>query len=100
MIDLPEGGMSIAGFFILLAVSILVRFLGTRLAPVLMPQGRSLAIATGWAGGFLASLLDNVFWHLGPQVAGISLAMAFTGCALSVTILGLFPFIRIWLGKV
>lgn len=92
--------MTVSGFFILLAISILVRFTGIRLVPLVMPSGRLATVAAGWAGGFLASLIDNVFWQLGPQVAGISLVAAVVGCAFSVLILGLAPFIRIWLGKV
>jgi len=91
--------MTISGFFILLAIAILVRFTGIRLVPLVMPSGRLATVAAGWAGGFLASLADNVFWQLGPQVAGVSLVAAAIGCTVSILIMGLAPFIRIWLGR-
>ena len=92
--------MTVSGFLILLAIAVLVRFAGIRLVPLVMPSGRLAAVAAGWAGGFLASLADNVFWQLGPQVADVSLIAAVIGCAVSILVLGLAPFIRIWLWKV
>ena len=92
--------MSVAGFFILLVIAILLRFIGIKLVPLLMPSGRLRTVALGWAGGFLASLVDNIFWQLGPQVAGISLVAAVIGCALFILGLGIAPFIKILLGKI
>ncbi len=92
--------MSVAGFFILLAITILVRFAGNKLVPLLMPSGRLRTVALGWVGGFLTSLADNIFWQLGPQVAGISLVAAVIGGALFILGLGIAPFIKILLGKV
>ncbi len=92
--------MSVAGFLILLAITILVRFAGNKLVPLLMPSGRLRTVALGWVGGFLTSLADNIFWQLGPQVAGISLVAAVIGGALFILGLGIAPFIKILLGKV
>ena len=92
--------MSIAGFFILLAIAILLRHIGNKLVPLVMPTGRLRTVALGWAGGFLGSLVDNVLWQFGPQVAGINLLTAVIGCALFILCLGIAPFIKILLGKV
>jgi uncharacterized membrane protein YeaQ/YmgE (transglycosylase-associated protein family) len=65
-----------------------------------MPTGRLKTIVLGWAGGFVGSLVDSVWWQFGPEVAGISLVAAFIGCALFIFFLGIYPFIKILLGKV
>jgi uncharacterized membrane protein YeaQ/YmgE (transglycosylase-associated protein family) len=91
--------MSIAGFFILLAIAILLRLVGNKLVPVVMPSGRFKTIGLGWAGGFLGSLLDGIFWQFGPEVAEINLVAAAIGCALFILLFGLFPFIRILLWR-
>lgn len=92
--------MTVAGFFILLAIAILLRLAGNKLVPVVMPSGRLLTIGLGWAGGFLGSLLDRVLWQFGPEVAGVNLVAAVVGCALFILFLGLYPFIKILLGKI
>ncbi len=92
--------MSIAGFFILLAIAILLRFIGQKLIPIAMPTCRLRTIAMGWAGGFLGSLVDSFWWQFGPEVAGINLVVAVIGCALFILFLGITPFIKILLGKV
>lgn len=89
-----------AGFFILLAIAVLFRFAGNRLVPVVMPAGVLRTIALGWAGGFLGSLVDGIFWRFRPRVAGINLVAAAVGCALFILILGVVPFIKILLGRV
>ena len=91
--------MSVAGFFILLTIAILLRLIGNRLAPLVMPRGWLRTIALGWAGGFLGSWVDSVLWQFGPEVAGINLAAAVIGCALAMLLLGIAPFIKILLGK-
>jgi len=91
--------MSAAGFFILLTIAILLRLIGNRLVPLVMPRGQLRTIALGWAGGFLGSWVDSVLWQFGPEVAGINLAAAVIGCALVMLLLGIAPFIKILLGK-
>ena len=92
--------MSVAGFFILLAIAILLRFIGHKLIPMAMPTGRLRTIALGWVGGFLGSLADSLWWQFGPEVAEINLVAAVIGCALFILFLGIAPFIKILLGKV
>ena len=91
--------MSIAGFFILLAIVILLRFIGYKLIPIVMPAWRFRTIALGWVGGFLGSLVDSLWWQFGPEVAGINLVAAVIGCTLFILLLGIAPFIKILLGK-
>ncbi len=92
--------MSVAGFFILLAIAILLGFIGHKLIPIAMPTGRLRTIALGWVGGFLGSLADSFLGQFGPEVAGINLVAAVIGCALFILFLGIVPFIKILLGKV
>jgi len=92
--------VSVAGFFILLAIVILLRFIGYKLIPIVLPAWRLRTIALGWVGGFLGSLVDSLWWQFGPEVAGINLVAAVIGCALFIILLGIAPFIKILLGKV
>jgi len=92
--------VSVAGFFILLAIAILLRFIGYKLIPSVMPTGRVRTIILGWVGGFLGSLVDSLLSQFGPEVAGINLVAAVIGCALFILFLGIAPFIKILLGKV
>jgi len=92
--------VSIAGFFILLAIAILLRFIGGKLIPLVMPTGRVRTIALGWVGGFVGSLVDSLLRQFGPEVAGINLVAAVIGCALFILFLGIAPFIKILVGKV
>jgi len=92
--------VSVAGFFILLAIAILLRFIGGKLIPFVMPTGRVRTIALGWVGGFLGSLVDSLLRQFGPEVAGINLVAAVIGCVLFILFLGIAPFIKILLGKV
>ncbi len=92
--------MSVAGFFILLAIAILLRFIGNKLIPLVMPTERVRTIALGWVGGFLGSLADGLWWQFGPDVAEINLVAAVIACALFILFLGITPFIKILLGKV
>jgi len=92
--------VSIAGFFILLAIAILLRFVGYKLIPLVMPTGWLRTLALGWVGGFLGSLADSFLGRFGPEVAGINLVAAVIGCALFILFLGIAPFIKILLGKV
>ena len=92
--------MSIAGFFILLAIAILLWLIGNKLAPSIMPAGRFRTIALGWAGGLLGSWIDSVLWQIGPEVAEINLVAAVIGCAIFMLLLGIYPFVKILLGKI
>ena len=91
--------MSVAGFFILLAIAILLRLVGNKLIPVVMPTGRPKTISLGWAGGLLGSWLDSLCWQFGPEVAGVNLLAAAVGCTLFIVLLGIYPFVKILLGK-
>jgi len=92
--------VSVAGFFILLVIAILLRSIGHKLIPIAMPTGRLRVIALGWVGGFLGSLVDSLWWQFGPEIARINLVAAVIGCALFILFLGIAPFIKILLGKV
>ena len=92
--------MSVAGFFILLAIAILLRFIGNKLIPLVMSTGWLRTIALGWVGGFLGSLADSLLRQFGPEVAEINLVAAVIGCTLFILLLGIAPFVKILLGKV
>ena len=92
--------LSIAGFFILLAIAVLLRFVGNKLVPMIMPDGRFRTIAMGWAGGFLGSWIDSALWQFGPEVAGINMIAAAIGNIIIMLLFGLYPFVKILLGKI
>jgi len=91
--------VSVAGFFILLAIAILLRLAGNKLIPVIMPTGRLKTTASGWAGGFVGSWVDSLWWQFGPELAGVNLLAAAVGCTLFIVLLGIYPFVKILLGK-
>ena len=91
--------VSVAGFFLLLAIATAIRLIGNRLVPAIMPLGWPKVIALGWVGGFAGSLVDKILWQFGPQVAGINLVAAIAGSSLFILLWGLAPFIKILLGK-
>ena len=91
--------MIVVGLLLLLAIAIFMVIVGNRLVPVIMPSGRRRTIATGWIGSLAGSLVDGALWQLGPHIAGINLVAAFAGSALFILVLGLFPFLKILLGK-
>ena len=92
--------MNILGFFLILTIAVLVRWLGSKLVPLLIPGGRFKTVAVGWAGGFAASWLDGILWQFGPQVAGINLVAAVIGCILLILGLGVAPFVKTMLWRV
>ena len=59
--------MSIAGFFVLLAMAILLGLAGNRLIPVVMPSGQLKTIALGWAGGFWVAGQITFGGNLAPR---------------------------------
>lgn len=91
--------MSVAGFFILLGIAIVLKWAGNRLVPLLIPGGRLKIVGAGWLGALAGSLLDRAFWRLGPEVSEIYITAAFAGCVVVYLVLGIAPFIRIMLGK-
>jgi uncharacterized membrane protein YeaQ/YmgE (transglycosylase-associated protein family) len=85
--------------FPLIAIAILIKVVGSRLAPIFMPSGWRETIASGWVGGLVGSLVDDALWQFGPSVAGINLIAALIGSSLFILALGLFPFIKILVGR-
>jgi len=93
------GEVWVAAFFLLLAVVLLTVFVGRRLVPLLMPSGRRKTITMAWIGGLAGTIIAAFAWESGPVVAGINLIAAFAGSFLFLVIAGLFPFVRIAIGK-
>ena len=91
--------MWVAAFFLLLAIVLLTIFAGRKLIPLVMPSGRRKTVTTAWLGGLTGALVATIVWQSGPSVAGINFIAAFGGSFLFLVIAGLFPFIRIALGK-
>ena len=91
--------MSIAGFFLLIGLAIVVRWLGLKLIPLLIPRSFIRTIAIGWLGGLAGSLLDRYIWHLGPRFVEIQVALAAIGCAVFILAAGLWPFLKILMGQ-
>jgi len=89
--NMPSG----LGVLLLLAIAIAVRFVGNKLIPIAMPTGRLRIIGVGLLGGLVGSLLFQV----GPWVVGVNLVGAILGAALFILLVGLFPFVKILLGR-
>lgn len=90
--------MIIAGFFLLLAIAIAVRFLVKRLLPLALPKSRLKAIALGWLAGLAASLLERLLGPWEPEVAGVHMLAAFVGASVAIVGWGIWPFVAIFLG--
>jgi len=91
--------VSAPGFFLLVGLAIVVRWLGLKLVPLLIPRRRLRTLAIGWLGGLTGSLMDRYIWHLGPRFVEIQVAAAAIGCAVFILAAGLWPFLEILVGK-
>lgn len=87
--------MSVGGFFLLLFISILLRYIGNKIIPVFMPPKRLRSWGVGMLGGFLGSFADKIFLGIGPEIAKIYLLGAILGSSLFILLYGLAPFLRI-----
>lgn len=90
----------VSGFFLLLGIAVLLRFLGNKFISVIIPEKRLLVIGTGWLGGLAGSLIDGAFWQFGPQLVGVNIVAAVIGSGLFIVFLGLLPFIKILMGRI
>jgi len=90
----------LAGLLLLLCLVILIRRIGNRLLPLVMPENRLKTMAVGFAGGVVGSLVDRLTWEHGPEVFGVYLVASIIGCILFIICYSLMPFIRIMMGKV
>ena len=91
--------MSFPGFFLLIGLAMVVRWLGLKLIPLLIPRSRLKTLAVGWLGGLAGSLTDRYAWHLGPRFVEIQVATAAIGCAIFILMAGLWPFLKILAGQ-
>ena len=87
-------------FLILLAVAIAVWYIGKRLVPLAMPPGRApVAVGVGLVGAFVGNLLGAGALGFIPSLEGVNLLAAALGAAIFILLLGLYPFIKILLGR-
>lgn len=89
----------VAGLFLLLFFAILIRRIGNRLLPLVMPRNRLKTIAVGFAGGIIGSLVDRFTWEYSPEVVGVYLVASVIGCILFIICYGIMPFARIMVGR-
>jgi uncharacterized membrane protein YeaQ/YmgE (transglycosylase-associated protein family) len=87
--------MSVAGFFLLIALAIVLMILGNKLVPVIMPSGKRKTFAAGFLGSLAGTLVARFFWQFGPEIAEIYLVGALIGSVLFILGLGIFPYIKI-----
>jgi uncharacterized membrane protein YeaQ/YmgE (transglycosylase-associated protein family) len=89
------------GILLLLAIAISIRYIGRKLAPVVMPSSRLKAVAACLVGGFIGSLVFRLC-HLvdATVVAEINLIGAVLGAVVLLFLLGIYPFIKIFFGKI
>ncbi|MFC2039539.1 hypothetical protein ACFLST_01995 [Chloroflexota bacterium] len=89
----------VAGLFLLLFVAVLIRSIGNRLVPLVMPRHRLKTIAVGFGGGVIGGLVDQLTWKLSPELVGVHLVAGVAGCVLAILVYGLIPFLRIMIGR-
>ncbi len=89
----------VAGLFLLFFLAILIRRIGNRLLPLVMPRHRLKTIAVGFGGGVIGSLVDRFTWEFGPEFVGAHWVASIIGCILFILCYGLMPFLRIMMGR-
>ena len=89
------------GLLLLVAIAISIRYIGKKLAPVVIPSGRLKAIAACLIGGFIGSLIFRLC-HLGDAtvVAEVNLIGAILGAVALLLLVGIYPFVKTFLGKI
>ncbi|MBI2917736.1 MAG: hypothetical protein HYY01_07045 [Chloroflexi bacterium] len=82
-----------------LVAAIAARWLVLRFTPVLAPKGKLKTVGLAWllglAGSYLAGWLAP-----GPTLGGASIWGAIAGALVAVLARGLYPFLRIMVGRV
>ncbi len=89
--------LAFLAFVILLAISILAWVAGKCVIPLVIPSSRLKAIILGIIGGFLADIILGRVFSLGLEIAGINPLYALIGAFLSLFIIGVYPFFKIFL---
>jgi uncharacterized membrane protein YeaQ/YmgE (transglycosylase-associated protein family) len=86
----------LCGFLLLLAIAILITYIGKKLLPVMMPSSRTKAIFVGLIGGLVGSLIFQ-FCHLVSRatLTKVNLIGAFLGATIFIILLELYPFIKL-----
>lgn len=91
----PDGG----GFLLLVAIAIGLRWAGGRLLPLIMPSSRLASLGAGLLGGLGGHFLGGWLWPEAPRLGVLHLPLTLGGVILFIVLLGLVPFLRIFLGK-
>lgn len=88
------------GSLLLLAIAVLVWLAAKRLFPMLMPPGRIKTLLVIILGALVGSLLFRL-GHLGnvAVVAEVNLIGALSGAIVSLLLFGMYPFIKVFLGR-
>ena len=82
--------------FALIAVSILVLYLGYRWMPVVMSDSKRQSFLAGLVGGVIGALA-GAWWDVGPKVGHLSLPLAAVGALFAVLWVGIAPFLKVML---
>jgi len=88
-----------AGLLLLLFLVIIIRRMGNRLIPLVMPESRLKSIGVGFGGALIGSLVDRFTLKGGPEVWEVYLAASIVGCILFTIGYGLLPFVKIAVGR-
>ncbi len=88
------------GFLLVLAIAVLVRAATKKLLPMVMPPSRLKTLLAVFIGALAGTLLFRLC-HLGDAtvVAEANLIGAFLGAVVFLLLFGLYPFIKVFLGK-
>lgn len=88
----------LAALGLTLLTAIAARWLVVRLVPILAPKGRLKTVGLAWLVGLAGNYLAH--WVApGPTVGGVSLWGAMAGSLVAVLARGLYPFLRIMVGR-
>lgn len=87
------------GFFLALAIAMAWRRGLAMALPLILPRHKLRVWTLGWAGGFAGSLVGGGLWPSGPEIAGLHLIGALSGSLFFILAGGLWPFLKIMVGK-
>jgi len=91
--------MNVLGFFVLLAIAIIIRYLGRRYLALFVPISRTKTLAAGLVGGVAGQLISAFFLPLGPQVADTYIVLPIVLALFLVFLTGISPFLRVMFSR-
>lgn len=91
--------MNVLGFFVLLAIAIIIRYLGRRYLPLFVPISRTKTLVAALVGGIAGNLISSFLSPLGPQVADTYIVLPVILAVCLVLLVGISPFLRVMFSR-